>query len=68
MTSRSEPRTLEILSVAQAASGRFADAASTARAAAEIARARGDRALVSALEYRASAYEYAARQPFGPRR
>ncbi len=66
LTSRREPRMLEILSVAQAASGRFADAASTARAALAIARARGDRALVSSLEYRASAYDAAARQPFGP--
>jgi len=68
LTSRREPRMLEILSVAQAATGRYADAASTARAAIAIARARGDRALVSSLEYRASAYEYAARQAFGPRR
>jgi len=68
LTSARDPRLLEILSVAQAASGRFAEAASTARAAVEIARARGDRAMVSSLEYRASAYEYAARQAFGPRR
>jgi tetratricopeptide (TPR) repeat protein len=68
LTSGREPRMLEILSVAQAASGRFADAASTARAAIEIARAHGDRAMVSSLEYRASAYESAARQAFGPRR
>jgi len=68
LTSGREPRLLEILSVAQAAAGRFADAASTARAAIEIARARGDRAMVSSLEYRASAYESAARQPFSPRR
>jgi tetratricopeptide (TPR) repeat protein len=68
LTSGRDPRMLEILSVAQAASGRFAEAASTARAAIEIARARGDRAMVSSLEYRASAYEYAARQAFGPRR
>ena len=67
-TSARDPRLLEILSVAQAASGRFAEAASTARAAAALARARGDRAMVSSLEYRASAYEYAARQAFGPRR
>jgi len=68
LTSGREPRMLEILSVAQAASGRFGDAASTARAAIEIARARGDRAMVSSLEYRASAYESAAGQAFGPRR
>jgi len=68
LTSGREPRMLEILSVAQAASGRFAEAASTARAAIALARARGDRAMVSSLEYRASAYEYAARQAFGQRR
>jgi len=68
LTSGRDPRMLEILSVAQAASGRVADAASTARAAIEIARDRGDRAMVSSLEYRVSAYESAARQPFGPRR
>jgi tetratricopeptide (TPR) repeat protein len=68
LTSGREPRMLEILSVAQAATGRFGDAASTARAAVAIARARGDRAMVSSLEYRVSAYEYAARQAFGPRR
>jgi Flp pilus assembly protein TadD len=68
LTSGRDPRMIEILSVAQAASGRFADAASTARAAIQIARARGDRAMVSSLEYRVSAYEYAARQAFGPRR
>jgi tetratricopeptide (TPR) repeat protein len=67
LTSGREPRMLEILSVAQAASGRFADAIATARAALAIARARGDRAMVSSLEYRVSAYQYAARDPFGPR-
>jgi protein O-mannosyl-transferase len=68
LTSGRDPRMLEILSLAQAASGRFADAASTARAALEMARARGDRGLVSALEYRASAYDAAARRPAGPGR
>jgi tetratricopeptide (TPR) repeat protein len=68
LTSEREPRMLEILSVAQAATGRFADAASTARTALAIARSRGDRALAWSLEYRASAYESAARDPFGPRR
>jgi tetratricopeptide (TPR) repeat protein len=68
LTSGREPRMLEILSIAQAATGRFADAASTAQAAIAIARARGDRAMASSLEYRVSAYEYAARQAFGPRR
>jgi len=68
LTSGKDPRMLEILSVAQAASGRLVDAAATSRAAAEVARGRGDGALVSALEYRASAYEYAARQATDPRR
>jgi hypothetical protein len=59
---------LEILSGAQAAVGHFTDAAATAREALKLARVRGDRALVSALEYRARAYEQAARQNLGPRR
>ena len=62
LTAGRDPRLLEILSVAQAASGRFVDAAATARAAAQVARGRGDRALVSALEYRARVYDDAARQ------
>jgi hypothetical protein len=62
LTSGRDARLLEILSVAQAASGRMADAVTTARAALEIARSRGDRALVSSLEYRIAAYESAARQ------
>ncbi len=57
LTGGQDARMLEILSVAQAANGRFADAAVTARTAAEVARARGDGALVSALEYRARTYE-----------
>ena len=68
LTARRDARILEILSVAQAAAGRLPDAAATAREAISLAQARGDRALVSALEYRASAYEQAARQAFGPRR
>jgi tetratricopeptide (TPR) repeat protein len=63
MTSGRDPRLLEILSAAQAATGAFSQAAATARTAAGIARERGDTALASALEYRASAYEQAARQP-----
>jgi len=62
LTSGRDPRMLEILSVAQAASGRLAEAAATARVAAEVARGLGDRTLVSALEYRARAYESAARK------
>jgi tetratricopeptide (TPR) repeat protein len=57
-----DPRVLEVLAAAQAASGQFAEAAATARTAAGLARARGDRALVSALEYRAAAYESRSRQ------
>jgi tetratricopeptide (TPR) repeat protein len=68
LTAGRDPRMLEILSVAQAASGRFVEAAATSRAAAVLARGRGDLALVSALEYRASAYENVARQAAGPRR
>jgi protein O-mannosyl-transferase len=68
LTARHEPRILEILSVAQAGVGRFAEAARTVREALELARVRGDRALVSALEYRASAYDNAAGQNLGPRR
>jgi protein O-mannosyl-transferase len=63
-----DPRLIEILSAAQAAIGAFAEAAATARTAAAVARAGGDAALVSALEYRAAAYEKAAREPFGPSR
>jgi Flp pilus assembly protein TadD len=62
LTARRDARVLEVLAVAQAASGRFADAASSARAAARLAESRGDRAAVSALEYRASAYDAAARR------
>ncbi len=68
LTGRREPRVLEILSVAQAATGRLADAEATVREAIPLAQARGDRALVGALEYRASAYAQAAQQGFGPRR
>ncbi len=57
-----DPRALEILAAAQAASGQFAEAAATARTAAGLARAAGDRGLVSSLEYRAAAYESASRQ------
>ncbi|MBL8144382.1 MAG: tetratricopeptide repeat protein [Acidobacteria bacterium] len=68
LTGRREPRVLEILSVAKAATGRLADAEATVREAIPLAQARGDRALVGALEYRASAYAQAAQQGFGPRR
>jgi predicted Zn-dependent protease len=68
LTSGRDPRVLEILAAAQAASGWFADAASTARAALVLARAGGDRSLVSALEYRASIYDAAVRRSPGPPR
>lgn len=68
LTARRDPRMMELLSAAQAASGQFADAAATARAAAEVARGRGDRQLTSALEHRASTYDSAARQFPGPHR
>ena len=67
LTGGRDPKILEILAVAQAASGYFQDAAATARAAAGIARAIGNSAMASSLEYRAAAYEQAARQPFGKR-
>ena len=57
LTNGRDPRTIEILAVAQASAGRLTEAAATARRAADVARALGDRALVSTLEYRASAYE-----------
>jgi cytochrome c-type biogenesis protein CcmH/NrfG len=66
LTNRRDPRLLEILSAAQAASGDFRDAAATARAAAAIARALGDSAAAASIDYRAAAYEQAARQPFAP--
>ena len=61
LTSRRDPRLLEILSVAQAAADRFAEAAVTAEEAVAIARATGDQALASQLEYRAAAYRAQAR-------
>jgi protein O-mannosyl-transferase len=66
ITAHRDPNVLEILAVTQAASGYFQDAAATARAAAAIARDRGDSARASALAYRAAAYDQAARQPFAP--
>ena len=66
LTGGRDPRILEILAVAQAASGYFRDAAATARSAAAAARALGNSAMASSLDYRAAAYEQAARQPFAP--
>jgi tetratricopeptide (TPR) repeat protein len=62
LTGGRDPRVLEILAVAQAAAGQFAEAAATARSASGLARASGDGAFASALEYRASAYDAASRQ------
>ena len=66
LTGGRDPRILEILAVAQAASGYFRDAAAAARSAAAAARALGMSAMASSLDYRAAAYEQAARQPFAP--
>jgi len=68
LTGGRDPRILEILSAAQAAAGSFRDAAATARAAASIARQLGNGAAAASLDYRAAAYEQAARQPFAPAR
>jgi Flp pilus assembly protein TadD len=64
LTSRRDPRILQVQSAAQAACGYLGEAARTARFAAAVAREQGDRALASSLEYRATAYESATRQPF----
>jgi len=66
ITGGRDPRVLEVLAAAQAASGDFRDAAATARLAATAARALGIAAMASSLDYRAAAYEQAARQPFAP--
>lgn len=57
-----DPRILEVLAAAQAATGSLREAAATARAAAAIARQLGNSAAASSLEYRAAAYEQAAGQ------
>ena len=56
LTSRRNALILDILSVAYASVGRYAAAASTAEEALGVARAEGNGALVSELEYRASRY------------
>jgi Flp pilus assembly protein TadD len=66
ITGGRDPRVLEAVAAAQAASGEFREAAATARAAAAAARALGIGAMASSLDYRAAAYEQAARQPFAP--
>jgi hypothetical protein len=67
-TRRQDVRALEVLAVALGASGRFAEAATTAREAAALARGRGESRRADALEYRAVAYDYAAQQGFVPQR
>jgi Flp pilus assembly protein TadD len=66
LTSRRDPMVLNVLSVAQAAVGRFADAASTADEALRLARAQGNERLASELEYRVAAYR-ARQKPAAPR-
>jgi tetratricopeptide (TPR) repeat protein len=56
LTSRHDPTSLEILSVALASVDRYADAAAAATEALAIARRRGNQALAARLEYRANAY------------
>jgi tetratricopeptide (TPR) repeat protein len=56
LTSRSDARTLEVLAVAQAAVGRYAEAASTAEEALRLARLGGNQPRIAELEYRANAY------------
>jgi Flp pilus assembly protein TadD len=61
LTARSDPRTLDILAVAQAGVGRFRDASATADEALRLARARGNAALVAELEQRVTIYSALAR-------
>jgi len=56
LTSRRDPTSLEILSVALASVERYTEAAAAAEEALALARARGDRDLAARLEYRANAY------------
>jgi len=65
LTYRRDLRALEVLSVAYAGLFRWAEAAAVARDAAALARQRNDHRRASALEYRASAYDEAARQGLG---
>jgi len=57
LTGRGDPGALEILAVAQDAAGRPRDAAVTVVEALRIARAQGDKALVSRLKQRLSVFE-----------
>ncbi len=61
LTGRRDPFALDVLSVAQAGVGRFADAAATAREAVPLAQAQGNQPLINELQYRVSAYESRAR-------
>jgi cytochrome c-type biogenesis protein CcmH/NrfG len=56
LTSRSEPSLLEVLAVAQAATGRFAEATVTTEEAIAVSRVRGLGAVATQLERRAEAY------------
>jgi tetratricopeptide (TPR) repeat protein len=56
LTSRADPRTLDVLAVAQAAVGRFTEAAATADEALKLARLGGNQAMIPELEYRVTAY------------
>jgi Flp pilus assembly protein TadD len=56
LTARSDARTLDILAAAQAATGRFGDAAATADEALRLAVAQHNQALISELQYRVAAY------------
>jgi protein O-mannosyl-transferase len=57
LTGRQNAQALDVLAVAQAAAGRFREAAATASEALQIARQQGNRRLVAELERRAAAYQ-----------
>ncbi len=61
LTSRRDPTSLEILSVALASVERYADAAAAAEEALALARARGDQTLAARLDYRVNAYRAMAK-------
>jgi Flp pilus assembly protein TadD len=57
LTERQDPGMLEMLSAAQAGTGRITDAAATAREALALARAQGQAALADRLDKRIKSYE-----------
>lgn len=61
LTGRGDAAALEILAVAQDAAGRTREAAATAAEALRLARRKGDKALVSRLKERLSAFESRAK-------